>query len=74
MGLRCCILHCFSLVVESGVYYLAVVLTWASHALTSVVAEHGLWGTQISVVGAHGLSNCGSQTLKHGVNSCGTRA
>ena len=34
------------------------------HGLLIAVAslvEHGLWGTQASVVVAHGLSSCGSQ-------------
>ena len=40
----------------------------------SLVAEHGLLGTQASVVVAHRLSSCGSQAPEHRLSSCGARA
>ena len=49
----------FSLVVVNGGYSQNVVLRLLI-AVASLV-EHGLWGTQASVVVAHGLSSCGSQ-------------
>ena len=36
--------------------------------------EHGLSGTQTSVVAAQGLSNCGLWALEHSLSSCGTQA
>ena len=69
-------LHCymgFSLVAANGSYSLIVV-----HGLlimvASLVAEHGLKGSQASVAAACGLSSCGSQALEHRLNSCGTQA
>ena len=41
-------------------------------AVASLVAEHGLYGVQASVVAACGLSSCGSWSLEHRLNSCGT--
>ena len=35
-------------------------------AVASLVAEHGLWGMQ--------LSSCGSQVLEHMLSNCGTQA
>ena len=52
----------FSLVAESGGYLLDAgprLLT----AVPSLVAEHGLLGTQASAVAARGLSSCGSWPL-----------
>ena len=53
LGLRCC--TGFSLVVGSEGYSLAVVLRILV-VVASLVAEHRLWSTQASVVGARGLS------------------
>jgi len=54
----------FSLVAASGGYSLVVV-----HGLLIVVAsfvmEHGLQGTQASVVEVPGLHSCSSQALEH---------
>ena len=43
-------------------------------AVASLVAELGLSGLRASVVVAHGLSSCSSQTLEHRLNSCGSGA
>ena len=63
----------FSLVAANGGYSLIVV-----HRLlitvASLVAEHGLKGSQASIAAACGLSICGSQVLEHRLNSCGTQA
>ena len=48
-----------SLVVASGDYSLDVVFGLLT-AMASLVAEHGLSGTQASGVSAHGLSSCGA--------------
>ena len=40
-------------------------------AVVSRVAEHGLWGSWASAVGAHGLSSCSSQALECRLNNCG---
>ena len=42
--------------------------------VASLVAEHRLQGTRVSVLAARGLRSCGSQALKHRLNSCGARA
>ena len=39
--------------------------------VASLVAEHGLEGSQASVVAACGLNSFGSQTLEHRLSSCG---
>ena len=43
-------------------------------AVASLVAEHALWDAWVSVAVAPGLSSCGSRTLEHRLNSCGTWA
>ena len=43
-------------------------------AVASLVAELGLAGLRASVVVAHGLSSCSSQTLEHSFNSYGAWA
>ena len=43
-------------------------------AAASLVAEHGLWGTQASAAVARELSSCGSWALGHRLSSCGTGA
>ena len=40
----------------------------------SLVAEHGLYGPQGSLVAECGLGSCGSWALDHRLNNCGTRA
>ena len=40
--------------------------------MASLVAEHGLWGTQASAIMVYGLSICGLQALGHGFSNCGT--
>ena len=45
---------------------------WLLTVVASLFAKRGLWGTQASVVAAHGLSS-GSQALEHGLSSCGIR-
>ena len=57
----------------SGVYSLVVVCRLLI-AVASLVAEHGLWGAQASVVQASGLSSCGSRALEHRLSGCGPRA
>ena len=42
--------------------------------VTSLVAEHRLYSMWVSVVAVLGLSSCGSQTLKHRLNSCDAQA
>ena len=63
----------FSLAVASRGYTLVAVHNLFM-AVASLVVEHGLWGTQASVVAAHVLSRCGSQALECRLNSCGARA
>ena len=46
----------------------------ASHSVASLVAELGLEGLRASVIVAHGLSICSSQTLDHRLNSCDSGA
>ena len=53
-----------------GGYSLAVVCGLLT--AVSLIAEHGFWGAQASVVAAHGLSSCGSQALEHRLSSCGS--
>ena len=62
LGLHCC--ACISLVAAHRLLL----------AVASFVAEHGLWGSQAVVVGAHGLSSCSSWGLRHRLRSCGARA
>ena len=40
----------------------------------SLVAEHGLWGTQGPVISVRGLCRCGSEALERRLGSCGTLA
>ena len=42
--------------------------------MASLVVDYRLLGVQTSVATAHGLSNCGSQTLEHRLSSFGTWA
>ena len=68
LGLHCCM--GFSVVATSGGYSLVAVhkrLPEVAYPL----AEHGLQGMRASVVVAHGLSICSSQTLE--LSSCGMR-
>ena len=37
-----------------------VTMHWRFIVVASPVVEHGLWGSQASVVAAHELSSCGS--------------
>ena len=71
LGLRGCA-RAFSSCHERGPLF--VVVRGLLIAVASLVAEHGLLGTQTSVVVAHGLSSCGSRALEHRLSSCGTRA
>ena len=64
LGLHCCV--GFSLVVVSRGYSL-VEVHWLLITTAPLAVEHGLQGA--SVVGAHGLSSCGSQALEHRINS-----
>ena len=53
----------------------ARILEWVTRlliALTSLVAEHMLYGVWASAVVARGLSSCSSQAPEHRLNSCGT--
>ena len=43
-------------------------------AVSSLVGEHRLQGTQVSVVAAHGLNSCDSQAPELRLGSCGTQA
>ena len=43
-------------------------------AVASLVAEHGLQGTQASVIVARGLSSCSSWAPEHRLDSCSTWA
>ena len=40
-------------------------------AVPSLVVEHGLEGSQASVVVVCGFHSCYSRTLEHGLSSCG---
>ena len=60
------------LVEESGGSFLVVVHELLM-AVASPVAEPGLQGAGDSVVGACGLSSCGSWALEHRLTSCGTQ-
>ena len=62
LGLCCCI--GFSLVAESEDCSLVEVCGLLI-VVASLAAEHRLSGGRPSVVGAHGLSTCGSQALEH---------
>lgn len=62
-----------SIVVESGGYSLAAVLGFLLAAV-SLVAEHGLCGTQASAVVALGLSRCGWRAPKRRFSSRGAGA
>ena len=61
------------LVVASGGYSLIAVRRLLI-ATASLVAEHGLQGTQASAAVACELSGCGSWTLEHRFSSCGAQA
>ena len=67
LGPCCC--SCYG---ERGLPLIAVwgLLT----AGASLVAEHGLWGTQASVAGVRGLRGQGSRALRHRLSSWGSRA
>ena len=71
LGLHCCV-RAFSSCGERGLLFVAV--RGLLIAVASLVAEHGLLGTQASVVVAHGPSSCGSRALEHRLSSCGARA
>ena len=43
-------------------------------AVASLIAEHGLQGTQASVAGAHGLISCASRALGHRLHGSGTQS
>ena len=43
-------------------------------AVASLVVEHWLWVTRVSVTVVHGLSSCGSRATEHRLNNCGPRA
>ena len=63
----CCCMG-FPLISECGGYS----LFWVCRllvAVASLVAEHGPWGAQASVVVTHGLSSWGSQPLEHSLSS-----
>ena len=62
-----------SLVALNGDYSVAAVRGLLI-TVASLVAEHGLKGSQASIAAACGLSICGSQVLEHRLNSCGTQA
>ena len=51
---------------------LLVVVCGLRIAVASLIGEHGLWGTQASVVAPCGLSSCRSWSLGHRLNTCGT--
>ena len=68
-----------SLVVASGGYsslWCAGFSLWWLLLLQSTGSRHtgfSSCGTRASVIVAHGLSSCGSQTLEYRLSSCGTR-
>ena len=62
LGLRCC----FSLVAASKATLIAVF--WLLVVVSSLVAEHGLWGARALVVA--GLNSCSSWALEHRLSSC----
>ena len=70
IGLCCCV--DFSVVAESRGCSL-VVIPRLLIVVTSLFAEHGLWGVWASVVVARELSNS-SRPLEHRLSSCGARA
>ena len=45
---------------------------WASHCSGSSWCEAWALGARASVLGAHGLTSCGSWALEHKLNGCGT--
>ena len=59
-----------SLVAASRGYSLVKVLRLLT-GVTSLVAERRLWGSQASVVAAHGLDSCGSWALECRLSACG---
>ena len=63
----------FSLVSANGGYSLAVV-SGLLIVVASLVAEHGLKGSQASIAAACWLSSCGSQALEHRLKRCGAQA
>ena len=58
-----------SIAVSQG--YSLVVVCGLLIAVAFLVSEHGLSGTQVSVVLACGLSSCNSWALEHELNCCG---
>ena len=58
---------------EWGLLLIAV-LGLLTAAVSSLAAEHRLLGRRASVLGAHGLSSFGSQTLEHWLSSWGPQA
>ena len=65
-------MHMLPLVAVNGSYSLAAV-SGLLLALASL-GEHGLQGMQASVAATRELRSCGSRTLEHRLNSCGTGA
>ena len=68
LGLGCCV--GFPLITGSGSYSPVVVHRFLT-AAASLVAEHGLKGTQAAAVAACRLSSSGLQVLEHRLKSCG---
>ena len=62
LGLYCCV-QAFSSRREWG--YCRAVVGRLLAAVASLVVEHGLQGTRVSVVAAHGLSSCSSWAQEH---------
>ena len=71
LGLLCCGWP-FSSCNEQGL--LSSFVVWASHCSGFSVAEHRLYGVQVSGVVAHGVSSRGSRASGHRLNDCGTPA
>ena len=57
-----------------GEWGYSLVAALASFAGASLVAEHGLQGTQASVVAAHRLKCWGSRILERRLSTCGAQA
>ena len=71
LGLHCCLSFCL---VEVSRGHSLVAVHELLIEVAFLVAEHGLWGGQASVVVAHRLSSRSSQALERGLSSCSTWA
>ena len=59
---------------SNKIHWVPVALCVRLIAVTSLVSEHGLWGTLASVFAACGLGSFGSRILEHRLSSGGVPA